>query len=200
MLKGKLKSLEAFLLDRIFLRSQAEVQVEYNTKKSELVKVLQEDLEREKKLEEPASLNSFGDYLRLFLEHNGMTLSNAASDYGIDKQTLVSIIDNRVLLTVLEPVVLARLSMDVHLHLEPAIILIEKSLKLYALDPSSKGAMARYSSKEGMDTKDSSMKSGVAELMMKAAERKPFNLQQQIVSNGELKKFLDEFRQAFSSL
>lgn len=195
-----MKTLESFLLDRIFVRSQAKDLVEFNTKKSELVKELQEDLERDRKLQEPASLNSFGDYLRLFLEQNGISLSNAASDYGIDKETLVSIMDNRIPLTVLEPVVLARLSRNVHLHLAAAVVLIGKSLKLYALDPSSKGAMARYSSKEGIDQKDKSMKDGVAELMMKAAERKPFNLEQQIVSNGELKKFLDEFKLAFSSL
>jgi hypothetical protein len=161
---------------------------------------LQDDLERQKKLEEPDSLNSFGDYLKLFLEQNEIALSNAESDYGINKQMLVGIMDNRIPLTVVDPVVLAKLSKGVHLQLVSAVILIEKSLKLYLLDPSRKGAMARYSSKQGLDQKDRSMKDGVAELMMKAAERKSFNTEQQKVIDGDLSKFLEEFKQAFSLL
>jgi len=200
MLKGKLKALEAFLLDRIFIRSQAEVRFDYSTKKADLVKILQEDLDRKRMLENPDSLNSFGDYLRIFLELNGISLSAAASDNGIDQQTLQRIIDNRIPLTTLQPIVLAKLSRNVNLRLTPAIALIEKSLKLYSFSPTSKGAMARYSPKDGLEQKDKSMRNGVAELMIRASELKPFESKQLVVSNGELKKFLEEFKKAFLSL
>jgi hypothetical protein len=200
MLKGKLKALEGFLLERIFIRSQAEVKVEYSKKKAELVKILQGDLERKRMLENPDSLNSFGDYLRIFLELNGISLSAAASNNGIDQQTLERIIDNRIPLTALQPIVLARLSRNTNLAMTPAIVLIEKSLKLYSFSPSSKGAMARYSPKDGLDQKDKSMRNGAAELLIRASESKPFESKQLVVSNRELKRFLEEFKQAFSSL
>lgn len=200
MLKDKLKTLEALLLDRIFTRSQEEVRVEYNEKKGELVKVLQEDLERQSKLQDPSSFNSFGDYLKLFLEQNRISLSTAAWEYGLDKETFNNVMENRIPLTEVSPRTLAKLSKNIQLALGSAVMLIEKSLKLYALSPSSKGAMARYSSKQGMDKKTQSMKHGVAELMMRAVEQKPFSSKQHTMSDGAIRSFLEDFKRAFSSL
>lgn len=200
MLKGKLKTLELLLLDRIFTRSQEEVQVKYDSKKGDLVKALQDDLERQSKMEDPSALNSFGDYLRLFLEQNRISLSNASSGTNLDNITLKGVIENRILLSTIPPESLAKLSKNIHLPLDSASNLIEKSLRLFALDPTTKGAMARYSPNQGMDHKERSMKDGVSELMMRAAERRPFNSATPMPSSEEVKHFLDAFKKAFLSL
>jgi hypothetical protein len=201
MQKGMLKDLEAYLDEKFFELSQIQEKSEYEEEERKSLELLRKENERllaqREKLKNLESINTFGEYLRLFLDENEVSPSDVSKSTGIEYYKIVAVIQDTIPLLNIAPQLLSKLSKRVGLSLENSKSLIIKTLSLLEINPSTKEAMARYAPREGLEHKSKSMKDGTNELLMKASQKKPFSSQKNIAPKEEIEKYLNEYEKYF---
>ena len=188
ILNGRLKRLEELIIDEDNYSNINKTE-ENNENKKKLIELLYAEREKviegKKKLEHPESLNHLGDFIKYYIQENKLTTSQLIRQFKFDTYEIDKIIKNTADLTTFSPDQIANLISSIKLNIKIAINLISKSIDLFTFKPTLNKTLARYSSKDGQELKDKSMNDGLSELLLKAAERKPF-------SNIEKKTFKDK--------
>lgn len=204
ILHDKLGDIEEILVEEIWKKIQDSSALETDDINEKILghvlKASQEVRDRRQKLGSPSRLNTFGDYIKLFLEEHPDVQKSILSLVGFDSKSLGDVEKNAVSLSSIPAKKLAAFCKAVALDLRSAKTLIEKSIKLYELNPTVSPAMARYSYKDGKGEKDKSMKAGVAELLLKANQRKPINTDDTKDIEAKSKAYISEFEKAYLEL
>lgn len=154
-------------------------------------------LEIRNKLKNPDKVSSFQEYIQLFLEDKGFPGEEELIQYGIERDIISTIISDPIYILEIPPSKIANLSKRLLLSLESAKLLIKRTCEIISIKPSTRGVMARYSPRNGLDEKDISMKRGVQELMLKASQRRPLKSDQSKIPPQLLVQFLLEFEKAY---
>lgn len=203
MLDSRFSKSRQDIFDSIFLLNQSLSSDEYQNERRELLDKLraQQELENEqtRKLENPESLNSFWDYLRLLIESNKVTLESLADGLNVNSGKLNDFLSNRANLMDADPINLSSICRSFGLTLNVAKSLIEKTVKLPVISKLQGGEMARYAYNGNADNKDKSMNSGAQELLLKASKKKPLKIESQVTESDDFKLFLAKFEAAYKS-
>lgn len=154
-------------------------------------------LEVKEKLKNPNKVSSFQEYIQLFLEDKGFPAEEELIQYGLERDLIRTIIFDPIYILEIPPLKIANLSKRLRLSLESAKLLIKRTCEIISIKPSTRGVMARYSPRNGLDEKDISMKRGVQELMLKASQRRPLKSDQSKIPPQLLEQFLLEFEKAY---
>ncbi len=143
-----------------------------------------------KRLHNPAKLNSFGEYIRLFRIKERSDTSDLA--------TIAKIATNKIILLENDSISpldftldeMARLIRAIGLTAQIAIGLIRKSHQLFKMQPQIAEASARYDDKHGIpESKIGDMDRALKELMLKSSFRKSESL-----ADSELENYLKELQ------
>lgn len=203
MLDSRFSKLKQDIFDSIFLLNQSLPSDEYQNERRELLDKLRAHQERmneqAEKLENPESLNSFWDYLRLLVESNKVTLESLAKGLNVNSGKLNDFLNNRTSLMNVDPINLSSLCRSFGLTLNVAKSLIEKTVKLPVISALQGGEMARYAYNGNEDNKDKSMNSGAQELLLMASKKKPLKVESQITESDDFKLFLAKFEAGYKA-
>ena len=153
----------------------------------------------ENKLNNPNSLNSFGDYLKLFIEKNSIDKEVLCQSCRIEATFFSQLLDNKIKVLDFGPKKIAQLVKYLNLRIEIVKELLVKTIWLNSHSFSIQETLARYDPKKGRDKKDSSMSSGIKELLFKANMSKPLFQKNPDIDNV-IQNYLSEFEKYYNKL
>lgn len=130
-----------------------------------------------KRLQNPAKLNSFGEYIRLIRIKEKSDTSNLATRVQIATNKLILLENDSISPLDFTPDEMAHLIRSIGLTAQIAIGLIRKSYQLFKMQPQIAEASARYDDKHGIpESKIGDMDRALKELMLKSSIRKAESL------------------------
>ena len=139
-----------------------------------------------KRLQNPAKLNSFGEYLRLIRIKEESDTSDLATRAQIATNKFISLENDSISPLDFTLDEMARLIRSIGLRAQIAIALIRKSHQLFKIRPQISKASARYEDRQGMpESKIGDMDRALKELILKSSGRKAGAL-----SDPELENYL----------
>lgn len=161
-----------------------------SNKKSEYDKIIV-------KLDDPTKINTIGELFNLLIIKNRINQNELIKECNLEKPEFKNLINNKVDITSLNLRSLIKLFVFFKIKLEIGCILLEKSIKLFQMNPSTAGAMARYSYQEGLDYKNKSMNDGLNELLLKASGNKKFSHESIIPTKIPKDEFIELFKKEY---
>ena len=139
-----------------------------------------------KRLQNPAKLNSFGEYIRLIRIKEKSDTSDLAARVQIATNKLILLENDSISPLDFNPDEIANLIRSIGLTAQIAIGLIRKSYQLFKMQPQIAEASARYDDKHGIpESKIGDMDRALKELMLKSSIRKAESL-----ADPELENYL----------
>jgi len=195
-LKSLIKMGELPLEDRIMdylmdLSSEREIpEVVRERTIAKLEKRQKEFRDTMKRLQNPAKLNSFGEYIRLIRIKEKSDTSDLAMRAKIATNKFILLENDRVSPLDFNPDEMANLIRLIGLTAQDAIVLIRKSYQLFKMQPKISEAYARYDDKQGApESKIGDMDRALKELMLKSIIRKAESL-----ADPELENYLKDLQ------
>ena len=142
--------------------------------------------ETRERLQNPAKLNSFGEYLRLIKIKEKPDASNIAIEAQIDPGKLILLENDRISPLDFTLDEMTRLICTIGLGAQIALILIKKSYQIFKMQPQLGKASARYEDKDKTPkSKINDMDRALKELILKSSARRV-----ESVSEPELDTYL----------
>jgi len=139
-----------------------------------------------KRLQNPAKLNSFGEYIRLIRIKEKSDTSDLAARVQIATNKLILLENDSISPLDFNPDEIANLIRSIGLTAQIAIGLIRKSYQLFKMQPQIAEASARYDDKHGIpESKIGDMDRALKELILKSSIRKAESL-----ADPELENYL----------
>lgn len=154
---------------------------------------------RRNKLNNPKSFNTLGEYLKFYIEDNTIDKESFSQNCKIEPSLLSQFLDNKIKVINIGPKKIAQLVKYLNLKIEIVKELLIKTIWLNANNISIKETLARFDPKKGLNNKETSMSSGLKELLFKANKTKKLNQSPKDVEQIA-KKFLDEFDNYYKTL
>jgi hypothetical protein len=143
-----------------------------------------------KRLQNPAKLNSFGEYIRLIRIKEKSDTTDLAMRAKIATNKFILLENDRVSPLDFNPDEMANLIRLIGLTAQNAIVLIRKSYQLFKMQPQIAEASARYDDKQGTpESKIGDMDRALKELMLKSIIRKAESL-----ADPELENYLKDLQ------
>lgn len=140
--------------------------------------------ETRKRLQNPAKLNSIGEYLKLIMIKDKSDRVDLATKVQIDPNKLTLLENDCISPSDFTLDEMARLIRAIGLTAQIAIGLIRKSHQLFKIQPQIAEASARYDDKHGIpESKIGDMDRALKELMLKSSSRKSESLADQELEN-----------------
>jgi len=143
-----------------------------------------------KRLQNPAKLNSFGEYIRLIRIKEKSDTSDLATRAKIETNKIILLENDSILPLDFTLDEMARLIRSIGLTAQIAIGLIRKSHQLFKMQPQIAEASARYDDKHGIpESKIGDMDRALKELILKSSFRKLESL-----AEPELENYLKDLQ------
>lgn len=140
--------------------------------------------ETRKRLQNPAKLNSIGEYLKLIMIKDKSDRVDLATKVQIDPNKLTLLENDCISPSDFTLDQMARLIRSIGLGAQIALGLIRKSYQLFKTQPQIGEASARYDDKHGIpESKIGDMDRSLKELMLKSSSRKSESLADQELEN-----------------
>lgn len=140
-----------------------------------------------------------GEYLKFYIEDNTIDKESFSQNCKIEPSLLSQFLDNKIKVINIGPKKIAQLVKYLNLKIEIVKELLIKTIWLNANNISIKETLARFDPKKGLNNKETSMSSGLKELLFKANKTKKLNQSPKDVEQIA-KKFLDEFDNYYKTL
>ncbi len=146
--------------------------------------------ETRKRLQNPAKLNSIGEYLKLIMIKDKSDRVDLATKVQIDPNKLTLLENDCIAPSDFTLDEMARLIRSIGLGAQIALGLIRKSYQLFKMQPQIGEASARYDDKHGIpESKIGDMDRSLKELMLKSSSRKSESL-----ADPELENYLKDLQ------
>ena len=140
--------------------------------------------ETRKRLQNPAKLNSIGEYLKLIMIKDKSDRVDLATKVQIDPNKLTLLENDCISPSDFTLDQMARLIRSIGLGAQIALGLIRKTYQLFKMQPQIGEASARYDDKHGIpESKIGDMDRSLKELMLKSSSRKSESLADQELEN-----------------
>ncbi len=154
---------------------------------------------QKKSLTRPDQINSFAEYVRLYLGVHDVTTTAVGLESGVGEETVQRVLGDASSLLDLPMHSIATLARFIGLSLQSAMSLVEKSIRLSLLSRLQTEGMARYKSAGMEQDKLRSLRKAQEELLLKASSRKKFSIETSAVEvERRIKERLAELAEAYA--